>query len=74
MGQKMQRTYENFSMVKDPIFQAITSGWHDEFEVGKWYFFTETWSDTEGPYDTKEEAQKELESYVKEVLGERVTD
>jgi len=39
-------------------------------EDGKWYFWDETWADRHGPFETKEEADKELDKYVKEYLGE----
>jgi hypothetical protein len=34
---------------------------------GKWYFWTETWADEYGPYDTREIAEKELARYVESI-------
>ena len=39
----------------DPIHQQ---------EDGKWYFYDETWADTLGPYDTKEECEAALHKYA----------
>ena len=33
------------------------------------YFWTETWCDAMGPYDSKEEAEAGCEKYAREVLG-----
>ena len=32
-------------------------------EGGKWYFWDETWSAREGPYDTEANARSELTAY-----------
>lgn len=34
-----------------------------------WYFWNETGADRYGPYETEEEAKKQLDRYCKEVLG-----
>lgn len=50
----------------------LTCAQHPEIvheHEGKWYFWIETWADRNGPYDTREECQKELDRYCKEVLG-----
>lgn len=36
---------------------------------GKWYFWNETWSDLEGPYNTKVEAQAGMREYAIKELG-----
>lgn len=36
---------------------------------GKWYFWTETWADSIGPFDTETEARKALDKYVTTYLG-----
>ncbi len=38
-------------------------------ENGKWYFWIESWHDRFGPYDTKEECEKQFDHYCKNVLG-----
>lgn len=43
----------------DPIFE----------EDGKWYFWDEVWANAMGPFDSREEAVRELDRYVTEVLG-----
>ena len=35
-----------------------------------WYFYDETWGNAHGPYETKEEAQKSLNEYIKYLNGE----
>ena len=47
-------------MVEDPIHQN---------KDGKWYFWDECWDFEEGPFNTKEEAEKELDEYCRNVLG-----
>ena len=37
---------------------------------GHWYFWNEVWADQLGPYETEAEARRELDRYVREVLGE----
>lgn len=44
--------------MEDPIFE----------KNGKWYFWNEVWTDAIGPYESREEAARELDRYVKEVL------
>lgn len=34
-----------------------------------WYFWNEVWADRYGPYESEDEANKQLERYYKEVLG-----
>lgn len=43
----------------DPIHQN---------EDGKWYFWDETWSFEEGPYDSQPEAAEALDDYYRHVL------
>jgi len=43
---------------------------HTNQETG-WYFWDETWSDRNGPYETEKEALKQLKIYVRDVLGVR---
>ena len=38
---------------------------HQNEEDGKWYFYDETWSDVLGPYETREEADKNLTEYCR---------
>ena len=38
-------------------------------EDGKWYFWDEVWAHEIGPYDSKEEADKEIKKYCETVLG-----
>lgn len=41
-------------------------------EDGKWYFWSETWADRQGPYDTEENARFELVAYCQWLdTGER---
>lgn len=47
-------------MPSDPVEQR---------DDGKWIFWTETWADWEGPYETEDEARRELKRYCEEVLG-----
>lgn len=44
----------------DPVFQK---------DDGLWYHADETWSDAYGPFETKAEAQRELDNYVKHLEG-----
>lgn len=37
---------------------------------GKWYFWTETWADTYGPYENVVEANKALIEYCYNILRE----
>lgn len=39
---------------------------HDD---GTWWFWTETWCDEEGPYQSQQEAEDACVRYTKEVLG-----
>lgn len=39
-------------------------------ENGKWYFWDETWADRHGPYNSREEAQRNLNFYCVTQLGE----
>lgn len=39
-----------------------------------WYFWTETWADRVGPYDTIEEARAALKDYAIVVLGHNLND
>jgi hypothetical protein len=59
------------SQEHDPVFQGVHIEGEDDYniEIGKWYFYDETWSDVGGPYDTEEQARAELARYVAEVLG-----
>ncbi len=41
----------------------------DENEKG-WYFWTESWADREGPFETLEEAYAVFEYYCRTELGE----
>lgn len=45
---------------RDPIHQG---------ENNKWFFWDETWSFEEGPYETEAEARTALDVYWKEQLG-----
>jgi len=38
-------------------------------EMGKWFFWIETWADEEGPYDTEEQAREAFQRYCKEEFG-----
>jgi len=38
-------------------------------ENGKWYFWEETWAHRQGPFETREEAERQLDKYIHEVLG-----
>jgi len=40
-----------------------------QFE-GKWWFWDEVWCDRLGPYDTKEEADLAISSYISQLIGE----
>jgi hypothetical protein len=33
-------------------------------EVGKWWFWDETWADRLGPFDTELQARERLEEYI----------
>jgi len=46
--------------MEDPIHQNVN---------GKWYFYDETWSFEEGPYETREDAERALDRYAREQLG-----
>ncbi len=35
---------------------------------GKWYFWDETWSFEEGPYNTEQECRDALDKYAKDCL------
>jgi len=37
-------------------------------ENGKWYFWTETWADREGPFGSQREAEDAMWKYCKTVL------
>lgn len=45
----------------DPIYYEATTG--------KWYYYDETWADSVGPFDTREEADLSLMRYCAEVLN-----
>lgn len=32
-----------------------------------WYFWTETWADYDGPYDSEEDAETSLKEYAKQL-------
>lgn len=36
---------------------------------GKWFFWTETWGEEIGPYDTERQARDALEVYCRNFLG-----
>lgn len=36
---------------------------------GKWYFWTETWAEALGPYETELQAWEGATKYAREVLG-----
>jgi len=38
-------------------------------EDGKWYYWDETWSFEEGPYESREKCLEALYKYWKECLG-----
>jgi len=42
---------------RDPVFLEKSSG--------LWYFYTETWADSEGPFDTEVQARAALEAYCR---------
>ena len=46
------------------VFCHKVGGW----PIG-WYFWDETGADRHGPYESEEEAEKQLDRYCKEVLG-----
>ena len=39
----------------------------------KWYFWNETWSESHGPFNTREEAVAKLREYCVNVLGYKFT-
>lgn len=45
----------------------------DELDAGihlpGWYFWGETWYNAHGPFSTKEECEKALENYYKEITN-----
>lgn len=47
--------------MNDPVFQNDKDGY--------WYFWNETWSDVEGPFESEEEARESLIKYSIEILG-----
>ena len=47
----------------DPVFQATILD-EPDFEKQKWYFWTESWADTCGPYNTEEEARAAIRQYA----------
>lgn len=55
----------------NPVFKA--SGLEeapphtDPYIRGKWYFWTETWADSYGPYDTEEEANAACDRYAEQL-------
>ena len=48
---------------RDPLPKVI----HKNLD-GKWYYWDETWSFEEGPFDSEEIAKENLNSYCKEIL------
>lgn len=47
----------------DVLFLSLT------LEAGKWYFAGADWSTFHGPYDSKEEADRNFQVYVKEQIS-----
>lgn len=59
-------------MTHDPVhYETDPSQWEKEegWRGPGWYFWTETWADRCGPYETEAEAREQLKRYVLEVLG-----
>ncbi len=58
----------------DPVFQ-VTKEWLENcdsdrrhlFMEGFWYFWNETWSDAEGPYDSEFIAREWLHRYLNQL-------
>lgn len=40
-----------------------------EYINGQWYFWDETWSHTYGPYETEEEARRQMNYYINDEIG-----
>jgi hypothetical protein len=44
------------------------------FELGgKWFFWNETWTESHGPFDTKEEAIEKFKLYLINELGYKLS-
>lgn len=63
---------------QDPVFQLTEMPYPDMchlgdpvWVVGRWYWCDETWANAYGPYDTREEADKDCTEYCREYLGAR---
>lgn len=58
--------------MNDPVFYHGGGKIHDDpssaVEKAGWYFWTETWADYCGPYETREKVDQELTRYCKEYL------
>lgn len=59
--------------MNDTCSYNSTGPWNGEslhqHDDGSWWWYTETWTDEYGPYDTKELAEADLRKYCKEFLG-----
>ncbi len=60
-------------MAKREGDSEVGAGWNTpdiiHQEDGKWYFWIESWHDRYGPYDTKEECEKQFKWYCENILG-----
>lgn len=41
---------------------------HQHFD-GTWWFYTETWHQEYGPYDSQDACEKDVNTYARECLG-----
>jgi hypothetical protein len=51
--------------MSNPVFQADLN--HEGLQVGKFYFWDETWSEAYGPYETLEIANAECANYARQL-------
>lgn len=61
------------TLTRDPETGYLNPVCYDE-DSSKWYFYEETWSHLQGPYETEERANEMLDLYCIEVLGCDVAD
>jgi len=60
----MKCEFQYTQRLEDPSFAGLP-----EEPNGKWYFWSETWCDAYGPYESEAEASAGAAKYAIEVLG-----
>lgn len=68
MDKELEKMLENVNPEAD-----VPSSDPVHFHEDKWWFWDEVWVDRMGPFETEEEARKEIVRYCKEVLGKEVS-